>query len=417
MRVRRSIALAFAVGGQGAGTASAEPAPVPSPWKVQVGGYVQADAIVSNQASVNELDTSGAPMNQTRFLIRRARVRLDVARSFVWGAVELDANTVEGIHAGLTEADIGVAWKGEAAREPASARAALGMFKIPFGMEVPERDPDRFFLERTTMSRALFPGSYDLGARADGSFGPLCAVIAVMNGNPTADRFLPARDPNSEKDIIGRLGVETEVTRSVKLRLGFSALEGTGFHPGNPSTKDVLVWRDVNENGRVESTEIQAIAGSAAVPSQNFDRFAVGADLRITADMPWLGALQLSGEVLSASNLDRAVQPADPVSMGRDVQEVGYYVGITQELTQHAMIGLRYDHYGPDTDGAEQRGVALVPLDSSYSTVAIAAAARFPPARLIVEYDFNENALGRSTAGIPTTLASNQLAIRGEVVF
>jgi hypothetical protein len=378
---------------------------------------VQADAILSNQASANELDTSGAPLNQTRVLIRRARVRVDVEKSFVWGAVELDANTVEGVRAGLTEADVGVAWQGEAANEPASARGTLGMFRIPFGMEVPERDPDRFFLERTKMSRALFPGSIDLGARAEGSFGPLRAVIAVMNGNPISDRFLPARDPNSEKDIIGRLGVETDVASGLKLRFGFSALEGTGLHPGNPSTKDVLVWRDANENGRVESTEIQIIAGSAAVPSQNFERFAVGSDLRLTAAIPLLGALELSGELSFAQNLDRGVQPADPVSTGRDLREVGYYIGVTQELTRHAMIGLRYDHYNPDTDGTEQRGVAVVPLDSSYSTIAIAAAARFPPARLIVEYDANQNALGRSTAGVPTTLASNQLAVRGEVVF
>jgi hypothetical protein len=444
---RRAVAIAVTVASRALGAGDAAPAeqgppdsvpagavsptlasrrepPTPDPrsgparaWTTRVGGFIQADAILSNQSSVDQIDNSGTPLNQTRFLIRRARVRLDVEHRFVWGSVELDANTVDGIRGGLTEADVGATWSGDVAREPAAACATLGMFRIPFGMEVPQRDPDRFFLERTTMSRALFPGSIDLGARAEASFGPLRAVVAVMNGNPISDRFLPARDPNSEKDVIGRLGVETDLAASVRLRLGFSALTGTGLHPGTPSTKDVLVWRDTNENGRVETTEIQVIAGSAATPSQNFDRFALGSDLRLTVDVPLLGALELTGELLWAKNLDRGIEPADPVSLGRDVRESGYYVGLTQELTRHAMIGVRYDRYNPDADGAEQRGVALIPRDAAYSTWAVAVAARFAPARLILEYDANQNALGRNSAGTPTNLASNQLAVRGEVVF
>ncbi len=370
------------------------------------------------QSSQDEIDGStGAPLNQTRFLIRRARVRLSVERGFVWGAVELDANTVEGIRGGLTEAVVGAIWQGRAAGEAASLRGTLGLFRIPFGQEVPERDPDRFFLERTTMSRALFPGSIDLGGRGEGSFGPLRAVIAVMNGNPIQDRFLPARDPNAAKDVIGRLGVDTMLAPRVRLRMGFSALRGSGFHPGTPSTKDVLVWRDSNENGRVELPELQAIAGSAATRSQSFDRFALGSDLRLTAALPVLGELTLSGELTWAKNLDRGLVPADPVSLARDVREVGWYIGITQEITRYAMIGARYDRYNPDLDGAEQEGVQLVPKDSSWSTLALAAALRYAPGRLILEYDRNGNTLGRTRSGLPTTLADDQVALRGEVVF
>jgi hypothetical protein len=387
-------------------------------FETRVGGFIQADAILSNQHSQDELDAStGAPLNQTRFLIRRARIRLDVERRFVWGSVELDANTVDGIEGGLTEADVGTNWRGVLADEESSFRTTLGLFRIPFGMEVPERDPARFFLERTTMSRAFFPGSIDLGARAEGAWGPLRFALAAMNGNPIADRFLPARDPNAAKDIVGRLGVESGLTRGVQFRLGFSALDGTGLHAGTPSTKDVLVWRDNNENGVVELSELENISGAAATASQNFHRFALGCDVRLSVDVPTLGALTVSGELVVAKNLDRGIEPADPVSLGRDVREFGYYLGLTQELTRVAMVGIRYDRYQPDFDAIEQRGVSVVPRDGTYSTWAFAAALRWAPGRLILEYDVNGNALGRTRSGIPTTLADNQLALRGEVLF
>jgi hypothetical protein len=387
-------------------------------WKPRVGGFIQADSILTKQSSQDEVNAAtGAPLNQTRFFVRRARVRLDVEHHFVWGGVELDANTIDGVRAGLTEADVGVGWKGPALGEPSSARATLGLFRIPFGREVPERDVDRFFLERTTLSRALFPGSVDAGGRLDGGFGPLRFAVALMNGNPVGDASFPARDPNAAKDLVARLGVDAELSSKVRLRGGFSVVDGAGFHQGTPSTKDVIVWRDANENGLVESTEIQVLSGSAATASQSFDRFALGSDLCLTAELPWLGVLTLSGELVWAENLDRAVRPADPVSLGRDVREMGFYVGVTQEVTRYAMVGVRYDHYDPDQDGAEQRGLALVPRDASYSTLAFAAALRYAPGRLILEYDRNDNALGRTPAGIPTTLADDQLALRGEVVF
>lgn len=387
-------------------------------WDVRLGGFIQADAILSNQASQNSLDGStGAPLNQTRFLIRRARPRVDVSYDFVWAGLELDANTISGMHAGATEADVGTLWHAQLWGEPASLRLTLGLFRIPFGREVPERDPDRFFLERTNLSHALFPGSIDLGARMETAWGPLRFAAAIMNGNPTGDVFLPGQDPIAAKDAIGRLGVDTKLADSVRFELGFSVVSGTGFHANTPSTKDVLVWRDANENGIVEPSEIQVIAGTAASPAQTFDRFALGSDVRLTAAIPVVGDLTLAGELVWAKNLDRGLEPADPVALGRDVRESGFYLSATQELTRFAMLGVRYDRYNPDLDGSEQRGVALVPRDSSYSTFALAAALRYRPGRLILEYDINGNALGRTASGVPTTLADNQLALRGEVVF
>lgn len=351
-------------------------------WDVRLGGFIQADAILSNQASQNSLDGStGAPLDQTRFLIRRARPRIDASYDFVWAGLELDANTIAGMHTGATEADVGTLWHAQLWGEPASLRLSLGLFRIPFGREVPEKDPDRFFLERTNLSHALFPGSIDIGARMETAWGPLRFAVAIMNGNPIGDVLLPGQDPIGAKDAIGRLGVDTTLARSVRFELGFSVVSGTA---------------------------------SAAQP---FERFALGSDVRLTAAIPVVGDLTLAGELVWAKNLDRGLEPADPVALGRDVRESGFYLSATQELTRFAMLGVRYDRYNPDLDGSEQRGVAPMPQDSSYSTFALAAALRYRPGRLILEYDVNGNGLGRTASGVPTTLAYNQLALRGEVVF
>src|SRR5262249_41448482 len=157
----------------------------------------------------------------------------------------------------------------------------------------------------------------------------------------------PLRDPNGAKDFVGRVGVDTNVYGPVAVAGGVSGLLGKGFHTGTPATKDVLQWRDTNENGLVDPGEVTT-ASSSATPSENFDRFALGSDLRLTMKMPRLGELTLYGELVYASNLDRAIQPADPVAAKRDLRELGWYVAVTQEITRWAAIGVRYDYYNPD---------------------------------------------------------------------
>ncbi|MDC0740450.1 hypothetical protein [Polyangium mundeleinium] len=430
---RRLVVLASLLAGSAIGSARAETKPKPPepPVRLRLSGYVQADAVAYRQSSQDEINpATGAPLNEDRFTITRARLRADVSAHIVSGALELDANTVEGPAARVIEAEVSARWQGANAEAPPYVMATLGLFKIPFGVEGPERERSRLFLERTTTSRALFPGNYDLGLRLSGGYRVLRYAVALMNGEPVGQVFFPARDPNGGKDVLGRIGVDTRPLARLRVQGGFSALSGTGLHRGTPSTKDVLVWRDENENGLVEGTEIRAIPGTAATPSENFDRFALGADLRVTAKLPVVGESCLFGEIVRAQNIDRGVEPADPIGAGRDLRELGFHVGITQELSRYVMIGVRYDRYNPDQDASEQRGKDLVPRDSTYSTVSIAAALRytpptrtfardnpFPALRVVLEYDHRNNALGRTAGGLPTTLGDDSFAIRGEVSF
>ncbi len=334
----------------------------------------------------------------------------------VSGALELEASTVRGPQIRIFSAEVAARWDGPADAPP-YLMLTLGLFRVPFGFETGERETGRLFLDRSHFARALFPGITDLGVRLSGGYRFLRYSVAAMNGHPVGEDAFPAVDPDKSKDLVFRLGVDTKPASWLRITAGGSGLAGTGFSPGKGSTKDVLVWRDTNENGIVEITEVQAIAGSAATPSQTFSRFAVGGELAFTAAIPRAGDLRLAAEIVWATNLDRGLFPADPVPLGRDLREVGLHVGLTQEITKYGMLGVRYDHYNPDADASEQIGVSQVPKDPSVSALALAGAFRYEFARLVVEYDHRTNTFGRARDGTPTTLPDDSLTFRGEVAF
>lgn len=123
----------------------------------------------AHQDSEDELDASGRPLNQNRFLLRRGRVRLERAWDYGAMLLELDANTINGVQFGVRTAEASLHYRGQ---QPAGAlplvQATMGVFSIPFGAEMVESARARFFMERTIASRALFPGEQDLGARLSG---------------------------------------------------------------------------------------------------------------------------------------------------------------------------------------------------------------------------------------------------------
>jgi hypothetical protein len=400
---------------QPAQTIPSAEAPQGKEWRLAAGGFLQADAVVLDQSAQDQLTpATGEPLNCERFLVRRAHVFVEAHRNALASVIEMDANTIKGMSVGLARAELALG----RVRPGWDAEVALGLLRIPFGLEVQEWDPDRFFLERSNVSRALFPGTFDLGGRAKGSWRFLRAQFAVMNGNPLGDASFPARDPNAAKDFVGRLGVDATVAGKIHLSAGFSSLKGTGFHAGTPATKDVLFWRDQNEDGIVQLSEIQVIPGRAATPSQNFSRFAVGADSRIGATIPRLGRLMLFGEVIWAANLDRALLPADPVASGRDLREFGWVVGASQEFTARAALGVRYDFYNPDVDGFRQTPTVIAPKDMSFRTWTFTLSwGGVGQDRLLLEYQHNHNALAVAANGSPTTLAADTLTLRGQMVF
>src|SRR5262245_49620115 len=132
------------------------PAPDPDAWTLETTGYLQVDSVAWSEESVDQLDpNTGEPLNQTRFAIRRGRVRATAHRDALSGSIEIDGNTnAGGATARLLGAQVG--WTYPAAGQPLAAISA-GLFKIPFGAEVPASERDKPFLEPPAFARALFP--------------------------------------------------------------------------------------------------------------------------------------------------------------------------------------------------------------------------------------------------------------------
>lgn len=411
-----------------------------APWSKVVwraGGFAHLDWVVGRESSRDELDPStGEPLNENRFVLARARARVEAERGAFGGRVELDANTARGPALRPFEANLSWRWprsrpfaapdtglRGDAAApDPSGGEGPMvmvtaGLFRVPFGFDTSESATARPWLERSTASRALFAGARDLGVGLDASWRFLRAAVALQNGEPLDAPRFGGRDPTRAKDVAGRVGVDAEVAPGVRARGGVSWLAGRGLSPGAGATKDALNWVDGNENGLVEASELSALPGAPARPSRAFGRSALGADVRVRVEVPALGPLVLRAEVVRAENLDRGLEPADPVGAGRDLRELGFNLGASQDVGPHVQIALRYDAYDPDADARRQAGVSVVPADPGYATWALAAAVRFEPVRLLWQYDRQRNPLGRSPGGAPTTLRDDAVTLRGEARF
>lgn len=303
-------------------------------------------------------------------------------------------------------------------RFPLQLRLGGGIFRAPFGHDVYELShADRLFSQPSLLAQAFFPGEFDLGARLSARWRGIGLVLAMQNGEPLGSRAFPAEDPNADKDFFARLTVDAEPARWLSLSAGASAMAGTGFHPGTPATKDTLVWRDLNEDGIAQLSELQAIRGSAATPSENFPRWGVAGDLRILVRHPH-GRLLLFGEAALGHNLDRGVRPADPVLSGRAQRGVAAFAGFTEELFGRLLVGFRVDHYLAAIDDARFEAGTLVRAQEPFTNYSFALgygfgdSLPFGKGRLLVEYTLRRDPLGRDATGRPADLENDLFTVR-----
>jgi hypothetical protein len=325
--------------------------------------------------------------------------------------IELDANTVKGPAIGLQHAEVSLAYRNP--DQTPLVSVAMGLFDNPFGREVVESPRDRPFMERSFGSREFFPAEPDLGVRLAGQAAWFRYSVAVVNGQPLGDRTgFVLQDPNSHKDVLGRVGVVVDVPSSVRIIGGVSVLNGRGYHPGADATKNTIVWRDQNEDGSFNPGEFQAVPGKAAVPAQNFDRWALGADLGFEIES-MLGSSKLYAELSAGSNMDRNVFVADPITASFDQREFGYYIALIHEFKQGPIAGFRFDSYDPNSDFLNRKAGKLVPTSETVTTYAPLVGFQVPHrARLVAEYDVIRDAMAINSVGVPTDKKNNIFTVR-----
>ncbi len=95
---------------------------------VQVSGFVQVDWVLHNQESQNEINGStGAPLNEDRFDPAPRTPARRRREGLVLGAIEIDANTVNGPQVRPIEAQVSLRWPEKPDAAPAGgARLARG---------------------------------------------------------------------------------------------------------------------------------------------------------------------------------------------------------------------------------------------------------------------------------------------------
>jgi hypothetical protein len=392
---------------------STTPWDIPGRDGVWVTGYIQSQ-YETHQDSQDQLAPGGVLANKDRFLVRRARLKVIGAWRFAETQIELNGDTTSGFNVNLHHAEASLFYRPDPTKIPL-VQATLGLFDTPYGYELPESPRLRPFMERTTMSRAFWPGEPDLGLRVSGGLGFFRWTIAAMNGHPLGDPQDAGQDPISAKDVIFRVGVDTAPRRDVKIAGEISVLTGSGFHPGTDATKASIQWNDLNEDGTIQANELQGVPAQSATSSQTFSHWAVGADLQASYADP-LGVLKAYGELTLAQNLDRAMFIADPVSTGTDTRELGWYVAITQEVMTYGLVGFRYDYYDPNADIFDKRGGQLLPYSERIETFSPLVGVVLPHrAEALVQYDFIRNYLARDATGVPTNLKMNTLTLRLQV--
>lgn len=395
-----------------------EPAVQPKPAPVvDIAGYIQGE-YQSHQDSEDQLRQGGGILNQNRFLVRRARLLLKRAWEYTSLEAELDGNTNSGATVGFYRAEASLFYRGNNEKTmPPMAQLTVGMFKVPFGFELPESSSQRWFAERTQLSRALWPTEIDVGARLSGGISAFRYAFAVTNGEALGEKSgFALQDPNANKDFTLSAGAVSQILPMLRISGGVSAVTGRGFHPGTSVTKSSVTWRDANDNGVVDPNELIGVAAQAETPSKSFDRFAVGADLQLYLKTP-LGETMLYGEMVTAKNLDRGFFVADPIAPpGVELREFGWYVGIVQPITEYGVIGFRAEYYDPNADSSEQRAAKILPVKNSVRTYSPLVGLTLPGrARLMFQYDIIRDHLARNVEGVPTNLKNDAWTLRLQV--
>jgi hypothetical protein len=386
-----------------------------APLGFRVSGFVQGQ-FEHHALSEDQLDPEGEPLNLDRFLLRRARLRLDHGTRFTAATLELDANTVHGENVGIRRAEVSALYRGQDAKADAAEAPLVavtgGITDVPFGWELGESLRDRVFMERSVGSLALFPSEADAGIKVQGSLGFFRYAVALMNGEPLDERGWP-RDPNSAKDVVGRLGAAfAALPDRLDVRGGLSFSLGRGFHAGKSATKDSVSWVDENEDGVAQPNELIGVPGTAASPSENFRRWAVGADLGFSLRTA-LGHTDVYGEAAFAQNQDRGFIVADPVLTGVDVRHAAVYGALTQDLTEYGFFGVRYSVYDANSDVTEQRAGELLPLSQVVRTLSPVLGVRVPGrVQLSAQYDWVDDSLARDRSGVPTDADNDVVTVR-----
>lgn len=367
---------------------------------IYLSGYIQPQfQMAENKGAVGFAGGSFDSLSDNRFMLRRGRIRMDYLKMTSEGMPKL--HFVFQYDISDKGAFVRDFWGRVFDTKYNLFSFTTGIFARPFGYEINLGSADRESPERGRMSQTLVKVERDLGAMI--SFDPrkknsklyyLKVDVGLFNGQGlsslTLKSAIPATEFDSEKDIIGRIGLKPyPIVKNVTISGGFSGLYG-----GFVSTNKVLYKMGNDANGiKTFIADSSKNWSGQIMPRQYW-----GVDFQVKYSHGW-GNTELRFEYWNGTQTATAASSETPnilptAAMYQRNFDGAFIYFLQNIVSKKYQIAVKYDWYDPNTKLAgNDIGVAgTSAADIKYSTLGFGFINYFDSnVKLVLWYDMITN--------------------------
>jgi len=381
-------------------------------------GYIQPQFQLVDTEGAKTTFSGGdfAPHSKSRFMLRRARLKLD----YLLTTNDAYPRALFTFQIDATERGVNVRDMFMRLYETKGHNFSFtaGLFARPFGYEVNLSSAYRETPERGRMSQTLMPTERDIGVTV--SYEPLRRDaknkfikwdVGVFNGQGLSG----TTDFDSHKDFISRVTIKPISLRKFSVSGGLSLLYGG--------------WRQdlkyVYEMGTSNGDKTFLLDSSSNNVGKIAPRHYYGADVQIVYRHQW-GQTEWRAEYWQGQQPGTAITTTNPGTLPQGPVYRRHFNGaflyfLQNIVNEHNQLLLKYDWYDPNTKVSNEEigetGTNLTPADIRYSTLGVGYAYYFNDhVKVIAFYEFvkNESTL---LPGYSNDLKDNILTLRLQFRF
>ena len=385
--------------------------------KIKISGYIQAQFQVADSSGIASYAGGNFAANvDTRFLIRRGRIKFNYDNRLTQYVLQFDANQTE-IRTKEAYVKFTEPWL-----EAVSLQ--MGLFDVPFGNEAPYSSSNLESPERGRMSQILLPNENDIGAMLTfqmpktSNFNFLKFEAGVFNGTNGK-----GSDFDWQKDFITRLSI-VKANKSEKIKYGI----GVSFYDGGVRQANNYVYDKVGALSNGDTGFILKDTSAVKPTGKMAKRQYMGADAQVSFDFPF-GITTLKAEYIQGvqpGTSSTSTSPAAAVAGDTYIRNFdGAYFYFIQNIfhTKHQIV-VKYDWYDPNTkvsgDVIGKSGSKLSATDIKYTTWGFGYNYKFDNnIKITLYYDMvtNEKSKNLATKGLWKDIPDNVVTVRFQYKF